>query len=328
VLVYGESGTGKELVARAIYHHSNRSDKPFLAINCAAIPENLLESELFGHEKGSFTSADQRRIGKFEQCSGGTIFLDEVSDMSPLLQSKVLRVLQEQRFERVGGTQTIQTDVRIIAAANRDLKQLTAEGKFRDDLYYRLNGYTINLPPLRERGEDIPLLLEHCLRRFNDEFGKEVRGVSPEALDLLTNYSWPGNVRELEAVVRQSILQTTGSVILPEFLPDSVRFGPREVLLPGQDEAHGHDLKAFIDERLGDSATELYAQTVEMMERYLLTRVLRHTKGNQSQAAKMLGITRGSLRNKIRSLHIALGTTVTLEDEPAEELDYALEASR
>src|SRR5438105_13158820 len=180
VLIRGESGTGKELVARAIYQHSRRADKPFLAINCAAIPESLLESELFGHEKGAFTGADRKRIGKFEQCSGGTLFLDEIGDMTPLTQTKVLRVLQDQQFERVGGNETSRTDVRLIAATNRDLERLIAAGQFRGDLFYRLNVYTIQLPPLRERLDDLPLLVGHFLKRFGLELGKEVQSIAPD----------------------------------------------------------------------------------------------------------------------------------------------------
>src|SRR5262249_55496793 len=200
VLIRGESGTGKELVARAIYHHSDRASGPFLAVNCAALTETLLESELFGHEKGSFTGASSQRVGKFEQCNGGTLFLDEVGDMSPVMQSKVLRVLQEQKFERVGGTQSIKTDVRIITATNRDLEHMVAHEKFREDLYYRLNGFTIKIPPLRERKDDILLLLDWFLARSRKELSKDVHGFSPEALDLLVNYSWPGNVRQLQSV--------------------------------------------------------------------------------------------------------------------------------
>lgn len=322
VLIQSESGTGKELIARAIYHHSNRSNKNFLAVNCAAIPDNLLESELFGHERGSFTGADSRRIGKFEQCHNGTIFLDEVGDMSPLVQSKVLRLLQEQRFERVGGTDTIQTDVRIIAATNRDLKKMAAEGQFREDLYYRLNGFTIKLPPLRDRGDDILLLLQHCVQKFSRELNKDVHSISPEALDLLVHYSWPGNIRELEAVIRQSLLQTTGAVILPEFLPDSVRFDPGEKVTFDPEVAPQSDLETFLENRLrAGGSQDLYLETLEMMERFVITRVLKYTEGNQSQAAKILGITRGTLRNKIRSLHISLGTTVTLDEEPAGAAD-------
>jgi two-component system nitrogen regulation response regulator GlnG len=315
-LIVGESGTGKELVARAIYHHSARSSERFLALNCAALPETLLESELFGHEKGSFTSANYRRIGKFEQCARGTIFLDEVGDMSPLLQSKILRVLQEQKFERVGGNETITTDVRVIAATNRDLSAMVAKGDFREDLFYRLNGFTIKLPPLRERGEDILLLLEHFLSRFGRELHKsEVHGISPEALEMLMRYSWPGNVRELEAVVRQALLNTTGNVILPDFLPDTLRTPGRATLLSSNShDTPPSDLKPFVDECLQAGSTDMYMASVEMMERYLLTRVLRHTRGNQSQAARMLGITRGSLRNKMRALHIQLGSTVKVDD--------------
>ena len=220
VLITGESGTGKELVARAIYQHGPRAKAPFLALNCAAIPENLLESELFGHEKGAFTGADRRRIGKFEQCNGGTLFLDEIGDMPLALQAKILRLLQEQTFERVGGNETIRTDVRLIAATHRDLKAWSAEGKFRPDLYYRLGVFTIHLPPLRERGDDLPLLVQHYLRRFSRELGREVREVAPEALERLRSYSWPGNIRELQSVLKQALLQASGTVLLPAFLPE------------------------------------------------------------------------------------------------------------
>src|ERR1700722_10948472 len=202
VLIAGETGTGKELIARAIYQHSSRAKAPFLALNCAAIPENLLESELFGHEKGSFTGADRRRIGKFEQCNGGTILLDEIGDMPLALQAKVLRLLQEQAFERVGGNETIRTDVRLIAATHGDLTAWSAQGKFRPDLYYRLGVFTIPLPPLRERGDDLALLVRHYVRRFSRELGREVRQVAPEALERLRRYGWPGNIRELQSVLK------------------------------------------------------------------------------------------------------------------------------
>src|SRR4029077_16242341 len=205
VLIRGESGTGKELIARAIYQHSQRSRAPFLAVDCAALPDSLLESELFGHEKGSFTGADRQRIGKFEQCSGGTIFLDEVGDMSPLVQGKLLRLLQEQRFERVGGNQTIETDVRIIAATHRDLEAMSNAGTFRADLYYRLNGFTIAIPPLRERGDDIVLLLERFFNQFARQLKKDVQGIAPDALKLLHDYPWPGNVREMQSAVRLAL---------------------------------------------------------------------------------------------------------------------------
>jgi two-component system nitrogen regulation response regulator GlnG len=314
-LIVGESGTGKELVARAIYQHSARSSERFLALNCAALPETLLESELFGHEKGSFTSANYRRIGKFEQCAKGTLFLDEVGDMSPLLQSKILRALQERRFERVGGNETIETDVRVIAATNRDLQEMVAKGDFREDLYYRLNGFTIKLPPLRERGADILLLLEHMLSKFGRELHKpEVHGISPEALEALTRYTWPGNIRELEAVLRQALLNTTGNVILPDFLPDPVRQGGPTASPTAAQDAPPSDLRSFVDDCLRRGSEDMYAGCLERMERYLLTQVLRHAEGNQSQAARMLGITRGSLRNKMRLLRIQVGNTVKVDD--------------
>jgi DNA-binding NtrC family response regulator len=320
-LIVGESGTGKELVARAIYHHSARSSERFLALNCAALPETLLESELFGHEKGSFTSANFRHIGKFEQCAKGTLFLDEVGDMSPLLQSKILRALQEKRFERVGGNETIETDVRVIAATNRDLKDMVAKGTFREDLYYRLNGFTIKLPPLRERGEDLLFLLEHLLSKFARELHKpDVHGMSSEAIEVMTRYPWPGNVRELEAVIRQSLLNTTGNVILPEFLPDPVRPGSLSAAPAAQSAtAPPSDLRPFVDDCLRRGSEQMYAASVEMMERYLLARVLQHAQGNQSQAARMLGITRGSLRNKMRALRIQVGNTIHVDDFAAAE---------
>src|SRR3954471_8221005 len=218
VLITGESGTGKELVARAIYQHSPRAQAPFLALNCAAIPENLLESELFGHEKGAFTGADRRRIGKFEQCNGGTIFLDEIGDMPLATQGKILRLLQDQKFERVGGNETIQTDVRLLAATNRDLKGWSDSGKFRADLYYRLSVFTIHLPPLRERGDDLPMLVHFYLRRFSRELGREVQEVAPETMERLRKFAWPGNIRQLQSVVKQALLHATGSVLIPAFL--------------------------------------------------------------------------------------------------------------
>ena len=220
VLITGESGTGKELVARAIYQHGYRAESPFLALNCAAIPETLLESELFGHEKGAFTGADRRRIGKFEQCDGGILFLDEIGDMPMAVQAKVLRLLQEQSFERVGGNETVRTDVRVIAATHRDLKALAAQGKFRPDLYYRLGVFTIHLPALHERGDDLTLLARHYSRRYGRELGREVREVSPEALERLRAYAWPGNIRELQNVLKQALLRASGTVLLPAFLPD------------------------------------------------------------------------------------------------------------
>lgn len=314
VLICGESGTGKELVARAIYQHSSRSDRNFLAVNCAALSDTLLESELFGHEKGAFTGADRQRNGKFEQCNGGTIFLDEVGDMSPATQSKVLRILQEQQFERVGGNETIETDVRIISATNRNLEQLIEENKFRIDLYHRLHGYRLDLPPLRKRDNDIILLIKYFLAKYSKELNKDMPVVSAEALDMLTSYNWPGNVRELQTVVRTALLKATGHVIVPDLFPYSIYnvSPPREE--SGDGEFMPCDLEAFIDDRERAQSRELYAETLEMMEQYLITRVLRETKGNQSKAADLLGITRGSLRNKIHSLGISIGHVVQLTE--------------
>ena len=318
VLVRGESGTGKELVARALYQHSPRVKGQFLAVNCAAIPDALLESELFGHEKGSFTGADQRRIGKFEQCSGGTLFLDEIGDMSPLVQSKVLRVLQSQQFERVGGNSTITTDVRVIAATNRNLEKMVEEGDFRSDLYYRLSGFTIQLAPLRDRLEDLQPLLENYLAVFSKELNKDIHGISPEALELLLGYSWPGNVRELQNVLKQTLLRSAGEVIIPDFLPDKILAPESSSASGALGDSTGTDLRQFVDERLEHGSINLYAESLEFMERYVVTRVLRVCEGNQSKAARMLGITRGCLRSKVRALKVSIDTLVQVEGEPLE----------
>jgi two-component system, NtrC family, response regulator AtoC len=310
-LIQGETGTGKELVARAIYQHSRRSAGPFLAINCAAIPENLLESELFGHEKGAFTGADRRRIGKFEQCNGGTLFLDEVGDMAPLTQAKMLRLLQEQKFERLGGNETVTTDVRVLAATNQDLEALVAPGKFRQDLYYRLGVFTIHLPPLRERGDDLLLMVQHYLRRFNRELGKEVQTVAPEALEVLRQYPWPGNVRELQSALKQALLRASGAVLMPEFLPESLT--KRNGSAPLTSAEDGLSMAQFIDHQIAAGSEDLYAESLRRLERLLVTKVLQHTGGNQLQAAKVLGITRGSLRNKVRELGITISRTVEEE---------------
>ena len=323
VLITGESGTGKELVARAVYQHGPRAKAPFLALNCAAIPENLLESELFGHEKGAFTGADRRRIGKFEQCSGGTLFLDEIGDMPLTLQAKILRLIQEQSFERVGGNETVQTDVRLIAATHRDLKAWAAEEKFRPDLYHRLGVFTIQLPPLRERGDDLPLLVRHYLRRFSRELGREVREVDPEALERLLAYPWPGNIRELQSVLKQSLLQASGPVLLPAFLPELA--GGRAGSVSDRSESSpppgaNPGLVAFIRQRLAPDATDLYADTHRQADRLLLPLVLEFTGGNQHQAARLLGIARQTLRQKLRDLGLHVTHSVEAEDaERAQE---------
>src|SRR6516165_7532567 len=315
VLITGESGTGKELVARAIYQHGPRAQAPFLALNCAAIPENLLESELFGHEKGAFTGADRRRIGKFEQCSGGTLFLDEIGDMPPATQAKMLRVLQEQAFERVGGNETIRTDVRLIAATHRDLKAWSAEGKFRPDLYYRLGVFTIHLPSLRERGDDLLMLVQYYLRRFNRELGREVREVAPEGLERLRGYPWPGNVRELQSVLKQALLKASGPVLLPAFLPEPLG-GAGGTVPPAPREAESGEETIVIRQRIGSDVRDLYSETHRQLDRLLLPRVMQHTRGNLQQAALLLGIARQTLRLKLRDLGLsAMPPGVAEEDD-------------
>jgi two-component system nitrogen regulation response regulator GlnG len=313
VLITGETGTGKELVARAVYQHSARAKAPFLALNCAAIPENLLESDLFGHEKGAFTGADRKRIGKFEQCNGGTIFLDEIGDMPLALQAKILRLLQEQAFERVGGNETVRTDVRLIAATHRDLKAWAAQGKFRPDLYYRLGVFTIHLPPLRERGDDLLMLVQHYLRRFNRELGREVREVAPEALERLHSYSWPGNIRELESVLKQALLQASGPALLPVFLPEPL---PSSSELSKATPEKEPGLETFtIHQRLGLDVRELYADAHRQLDRLLLPRVLELTRGSQHQAALLLGIARQTLRLKLRDLGLSVPRPIDAEED-------------
>jgi DNA-binding NtrC family response regulator len=323
VLIRGESGTGKELVARALFQHSHRADEPFLAVNCAALPDNLLESELFGHEKGAFTGAESRRIGKFEQCNGGTLFLDEIGDMAPSVQAKVLRVLQEQRFERVGGNNELTTNVRIVAATNRPLEQMVKNGEYREDLLYRLNGVTIELPPLRERQGDVELLLQHFLSQAKRELKKpDLEGVSPETVELLTSYSWPGNVRQLRAVIRRCVLDTNMPVIVPDILPKEI-VGPRlrqqsgahDPAADGQEVRPGSQLPELVERLIRQRSTNIYSEAVEYMERYVLLRVLAETGGNQSQAAEMLGITRGKLRDRIATYQIVLNSGVSIRDE-------------
>jgi DNA-binding NtrC family response regulator len=310
VLIQGESGTGKELVARAIYHHSGRAGSPFQVVNCAAIPEALLESELFGHEKGAFTGAERIRIGKFEQASGGVFFLDEIGDMTPLTQAKILRFLQDRHFERLGGNQTIHADVRIIAATNRDLSQMASAGEFRSDLYYRLSVFTIKLPPLRERGDDIRLLTEHYVRRFSREMGKEIREIAPEVHETLRRYTWPGNVRELQSVVKQILLCATGPVLATEFLPPTVR-GEAPATVPP---AGPGDWDRFLSDRLAAGSQELFAEWAALTERHLLARVQEHAGGNLSHAARILGINRRTLRTRLEELGIDRGTPDAEQD--------------
>jgi DNA-binding NtrC family response regulator len=316
VLITGESGTGKELVARAIYQHSSRSSAPFLALNCAAIPENLLESELFGHERGAFTGADRRRIGKFEQCNGGTVLLDEIGDMPLALQAKILRLLQDQTFERLGGNETIRTDVRLIASTHRDLRVRAAEDKFRPDLYYRLGVFTIHLPPLRDRIEDLPILVQHYLRRFSAELGREIREIAPEAMTRLRAYSWPGNIRELQSVLRQALLRASGTVLLPAFLPDlsgapPVRPNGAAIAEPA------FDVERFIRQRLAPATHDLSAETHREVDRLLMTLALEYTHGNHRDAARLLGISRQTMRVKLRALGLHVAHSVESDDDAA-----------
>ncbi|MGB9867324.1 MAG: sigma-54-dependent transcriptional regulator [Bacillota bacterium] len=290
VLIEGESGTGKELVARAIHWESARRRKPFLPVNCAALPENLLESELFGYEEGAFTGAKRRKPGKFELADGGTVFLDEIGDLPQGMQAKVLRVIEEKEIERLGGTKRIPVDIRIISATNKSLREQVEKGEFRQDLYYRLAVIPITLPPLRERKEDIPLLVAHFLQTFTRSNGKKVTSVSPEAMALLKEYSWPGNVRELKNVIQQAVVLGEGEVLTVEMLPDYIR---RAV------EQCGTTLSA--------SGGALRGKLKEMrmeQERQIIEQALAKFGGNRTKAAEYLGISRRALQAKIKALKL------------------------
>jgi DNA-binding NtrC family response regulator len=320
VLLSGESGTGKELVARAIYQHSARAQAAFHAINCAAIPEQLLESELFGHEKGSFTGADRRRIGKFEQAHGGTLFLDEIGDMPLGMQGKILRLLQDQKFERVGSNETIQTDVRLIAATHRDLKAWSAEGKFRPDLYYRLSVFTIALPPLRERGDDLIMLVQQYLRRFSRELGRDVREVAPDAWARLRAHAWPGNIRELQSVLKQALLQATGTVLISAFLPESLETlaTPAAPSVPAAAPLEGFLFEPFLRQRLEAGTNDLYAEAHRQLDRILLPLAIEFSGGNQRRAAQLLGVARNTFRVKLRDAGLNLKRSLEGTDNDQE----------
>jgi len=303
VLIQGESGTGKELAARAIHHRSRRAGKPFVPVSCAAIPATLLESELFGHERGAFTDAVQRKPGKFETAHGGTLFLDEVGDMEPGLQAKLLRVLQERTLERVGGVEPLRVDVRVIAATNRGLEALIREGRFREDLYYRLNVVSLVLPPLRERREDIPLLARHFLAKYQDDVGERL--LAPETLDRLVGYDWPGNVRELENVIQHAMVMASGGVILPEHLPIAPVSAAASALAEATiEELIAHKLEECVRGLREKGSANLYELVLGLVERPLLRAVLRETGGNQLRAAALLGINRNTLRKKLAGLGI------------------------
>ncbi len=289
VLIQGESGTGKELIARAIHYHSKtRANKPFVAVNCSALPESLLESELFGHEKGSFTGAAGRRIGKFEQANGGTIFLDEIGLMTPATQSKILRILQEREFERVGGNELIKVNVRVISATNKDLEEEMKNGTFREDLFYRISVFPIKLPALRERKEDIPLLAAHFLKKYNEQEGKEVDGISSDALDLLMAYNWPGNVRELENAMERAVVLANSYEITAKELPPAVR--------------------SLGEKRIYESDNTL-ASWIEKLEEQALRQALLECEGNISKTAKQLGIGRATIYRKAKKYGLPMVKT-------------------
>ena len=319
-LITGESGTGKELVAKAIYHNSQRNDRAYLPINCAAIPENLLESELFGHEKGAFTGATSQRIGKFEQCHQGTIFLDEIGDMTLATQAKILRVLQNGTIERVGGEKSIKVDVRIVAATNKKLEEAVAANEFREDLFYRLNVVRVNLPPLRERIEDIPLLIDYFLKVIAESEGSKVKSILETAQSALLSYPWPGNVRELENVMRRTIVMAKGDAIRLNDLPKDLQSNTKSAFeidkenlnhseLPASNAA-SIDISALAGTLFQWAKSQPDLAILPAVERELVAHALRETNGNQVQASKLLGITRATLRNRIEKFGIKQAVSV------------------
>ncbi|MBX3190622.1 MAG: sigma-54-dependent Fis family transcriptional regulator [Labilithrix sp.] len=301
VLITGESGTGKELVARALHDHSSRSTKPFIKVNCAAIPKELIESELFGYERGAFTGAVSSKPGRFELANGGTLFLDEIGEIPVEMQVKLLRALQESEFERVGGIKTMRVDVRLVAATNRDLKKLISQGAFREDLFYRLNVVSIRLPALRERGSDIPLLVDHFLAKFNGRLKKQVGGVEPEALDLLSAYSWPGNIRELENVMERAVLFCDAHKLRVEDLPGELR-GSAGSVAPAAD-APSSDMSLPAEGGL----KEHVKVAMSRLERDLVSRALKQTNNNVTHAARLLKISRKGLQLKMKELGLREG---------------------
>lgn len=319
-LITGESGTGKELVARAIYQNSQRNSQPYLPINCAAIPENLLESELFGHEKGAFTGATSQRIGKFEQCDQGTLFLDEIGDMTLATQAKILRVLQNGTIERVGGNKSINVDVRIIAATNINLEEAVASNEFREDLFYRLNVVRVNLPSLRDRREDIPLLIDYFLKIIAESEGSKVKSILETAQTALLNYSWPGNVRELENVMRRTIVMAKGDAIRLDDLPNNVQSVGQTTNSAGnkissQPSASitptaSNDISVLAATLFQWAKSQPDLAVLPAVERELVAHALRETNGNQVQASKLLGITRATLRNRIDKFGIKQAVSV------------------
>jgi len=313
VFLRGESGTGKELMARAIYQHSLRSNQLFLPVNCAAIPDTLLESELFGHEKGAFTGAISRRIGKLEQCQGGTIFLDEIGDMSLSTQAKLLRVLQEKNFERLGGRETIRVNIRLIVATNKDLEEAITNGEFREDLYYRLNVVSIKIPSLKERKEDIPSLVSYFLRKFNRELKKRVVGMTPGAMEKISTYGWPGNVRQLENVLKRAMLLCQGEWILDDQLVLEVEERREAEEVRGR-KTFEDNLDSLFEELSRASLAQEGPDMFAAIEKGLIIRALQKMNGNQLQAASLLGINRSTLRGKMERYHIKKEILVSEEE--------------
>ena len=302
VLITGESGVGKEIVARAIYNHSSRKGETFLAVNCAALPEGIVESELFGSEKGAFTGADKKRIGRFEQCNGGTIFMDEIGDMHLSAQAKLLRVLQDGSFERVGSNLTINTDVRLIAASNKDLHEAVDTGTFREDLYHRLNVFDIYIPPLRERKEDIQLLSEYFISRAVKGTDKQIKGISPEALEALMTHDWPGNVRELENVIKRAVAVSSGEIIGINNIAFHEKPLKKELC------ALTDVVDNLIERAIAiDDNPDIYRYVVSSVEKQLIEKILNITKGNKLKASELLGITRVTLRKKMQEYNISTG---------------------
>ncbi len=309
VLIRGESGTGKELVARAIYNHSRRADKPFLVINCVAIPETLLESELFGYEKGAFTGAITRRMGKIEQAHGGTVFLDEIGDMPFDIQAKILRLLQEKSIERLGGRGTIPVDVRIIAATNRDLEAALAEGRFREDLYYRLKVVSLWLPPLRERVSDIPLLTDYFLSRFSAEMNVTNPGITDEARYLLSNYPWPGNVRELANALQKALIFSRGCPLCPEDVSRAIR--GEGTGSGAEDSTTTEAIRQWIRKVLATQPGEnVFDSLMDRFAELLITEALNLTSGNRTRAARLLGLSRPTLQSRIEKYRLTIETSV------------------
>ena len=303
VLIQGESGTGKELIARSIHQHSLRAGQPFVAINCAAIPSELMESELFGHEKGAFTGATERKRGKLELASKGTLFLDEIGDMPMKLQSKLLRVLQEKQFERLGGHELITTDMRVIAATHQNLEKLISNSEFRTDLYYRLNVFPVNIAPLREHREDIPVLVEHFLRKGSKEMAVGRKEVEPEALNILTRFNWPGNIRELENTVKSlMITNVTGTITLDSLPKNLFERQPLADSEESLEEIASLKLEALVRDAVENNSDSLMADVLPQVERPLLRLLLERTRWNQQRASRILGINRNTLRKKIEML--------------------------